>query len=163
MFTTALCTSFTYYLSRTEAAYYNACIRSSTTALLGNRGGRTPVSFTMLLDELTWGRYHGQPLPASLQSLLLPSNNPVLQPPPTPPDTAGTPPGIDLPTTPGQGRIAGREGDPVANPRPIPRLRLLPGENTWDALRRTPLPTGDVVLDKMCTRCIPSPPTKYRR
>ena len=51
--TPAQCTSFAYDLSRTEAVYYNACIRASTTALIGDLGGCTPVSFTMLLDELT--------------------------------------------------------------------------------------------------------------
>ena len=129
------CTSFAYDLSRAEAAYYNTCIRASTTALIGDPGGRTPVSFAMLLDELTWGRYRGQPLPASLQTLL-PATTPPTAPPqpqPTPPDTAETPPGL--------GRGAGREGDPIANPRPIPSLRLLPGENTRDSLRYTSLPT----------------------
>ena len=136
--TTAACTSFAYDLSRTEAAYYNACIRASTTAHPSDPGGRTPVSFSMLLDELTWGRYRGQPLPASLQTLL-----PLTPTPPntTPPDTGGTPPGNNPQTTPGQGRTGGREGDPVTNPRPIPRLRLLQWENTRDILRRTALPT----------------------
>ena len=148
--TTASCTSFAYDLSRTEAAYYNACIRASTTALLGDPGGRTPISFAMLLDELTWGRYRGQPLPASLQSLLLPSSTPstLASPPQSTPDTAGTPPGSDTPNTPGLGRVAGREGDPITNRRPIARLRLLPGENTRDALRRATLPTMN-----SCTFC----------
>ena len=136
--TTSACTAFAYDLSRTEAAYYNACIRASTTASLSDPGGRTPISFSMLLDELTWGRYRGQPLPASLQTLIQPS---VIPPQPTPPDIEGTPPGNGLPTTPNAGRIAGREGNPVPNPRPIPRLRLLARENTRDILRRTPLPT----------------------
>ena len=134
--TPAQCTSFAYDLSRTEAAYYNACIRSSTTAHIDDPGGRIPVSFAMPLDELTWGHYRGQPIPASLQSLLTPATTPPTappQPPPTVPDTTGT--------TPGRGRGAGREGDPIANSRPIPSLRLLPGENTRDALRSTPLPT----------------------
>ena len=74
--TTALCTSSAYNLSQTEAMYYNACIRESTTALMGDPGYITPVSFAMLLDELTWGRYRGQPLPASLHFLLHPANAP---------------------------------------------------------------------------------------
>ena len=40
-----------------------------------------------------------------------------------------------------QGRGAARDGDPIANPAPNPRLRLLRGENTRDTLRSTPLPT----------------------
>ena len=55
--TTAMFSIFAYDLARTEAAYYNACIQASTKELLGDPGGHTPVSFTMLLDELTWGRY----------------------------------------------------------------------------------------------------------
>ena len=55
--TTAMCNSLAYNLSQTEAACYNACICAFTTALLGDPGSRTPVSFTMLLDELTCGRY----------------------------------------------------------------------------------------------------------
>ena len=74
--TTALCTSFAYDLLRTEDMCYNACIRASTAALMGDPRGITPVSFVMLFNELTWGRYHGQPLPASLQSLLHPANTP---------------------------------------------------------------------------------------
>ena len=142
--TTAMCTSFAYNLSHTEATYYNVYIRASTTALLGDPGGSTPVSFTILLDELTWGRYRGQLLPTSLQSLPLSSTTPsttASQLPPSTTDPSGTPPGTNPTTTPGQGRGAGREGDPIANPRPIPHLRLLPGENTRDILRRTPLPT----------------------
>ena len=138
--TTSACTAFAYDLSRTEAAYYNACIRASTTALPSDPGGRTPVSFSMLLDELTWGRYRGQPLPASLQTLIPPTGTTPLH---TPQDTSGggPPPSDDPPNPPGSGRGSGREGDPIANPRPIPRLRLLAGENTRDVLRRTPLPT----------------------
>ena len=111
--TTSSCTSFAYDLSRTEAAYYNACIRASTTILLGDPGRHTPVSFTMLLDELTWGRYRGQPLPVSLQTLLLPSSTPPTtpsQPQSTPPDTDGTPPGSNLTNTPSLGRGLGRPG-----------------------------------------------------
>ena len=140
--TPAQCTSFAYDLSRTEAAYYNAYIQASTTALVGDPGGQTPVSFTMLLDELTWGRYCGQPLPTALQSLLLLANTqPTTSPKsdPTSPDPVGTPPSTDHPNLPGRG--TGRDGDPIVNPRPLPRLRLLPGENTRDALRRVPLPT----------------------
>ena len=97
--------------------------------------------FTMLIDELTWGQYRGQPLPAALQSLLLLVNTPPTkspQPDPTPPDLIGTPPGTDFTNLPGRG--TGRDGDPIVNPRP-PRLCLLPAENTRDVLRRTPLPT----------------------
>ena len=109
---------------------------------LGDPGGRTTVSFTMLIDELTWGRYCGQPLPAALQSLLLPANTPPTtspKPDPTPPDPTGTPPCADTLNLPGCG--ADRDGDPIVNSHPLPRLRLLPGDNTRDALRRTPLPT----------------------
>ena len=53
--TTSLCTSFAYNLSRTEAAYYNICIWASTMVLTGDPGGQTLVSFTILLDNLTWG------------------------------------------------------------------------------------------------------------
>ena len=75
--TPSACTAFTYDLSRIETSYYNACIRASTTTLLGNPGGCTPVSFSMLLDKLTWGRYREQPLLASLQTLLLHSTTPT--------------------------------------------------------------------------------------
>ena len=149
--TTSSCTSFAYDLSRAEAAYYNACIRASTTVLLDDPGRRTPVSFTRLLDELTWGRYRGQRLPVSLQTLLLPSTTPpttLSQPHPIPPDTNGTSPGSDLTTTPSLGHGSGQEGDPIANPRPIPCLRLLARENTQDISRRTSLPTMN-----RCTFC----------
>ena len=139
--TTVACTSFAYDLSRTEAAYYNACIRASTTAPLGDPGRRTPVSFTMLLDELTWGRYRGQPLPASLQSPLHPANTLTTNPNRANPSTPASAPSPPPPNPPAQGRGSGRDGDTIANPRPIPCLRLLPGENTRDALRSTPLLT----------------------
>ena len=121
--TTGRCTSFAYDLSRVDAAYYNSCIRASKTALLRDPGKRTPVSFTILLEELTWGRYCGQDLPTSLQSLLLPSNMPSSTTSylaPTPLDPSGTPPDTDSPPTPGEGRGAGRDGNPIVNPCPIP-------------------------------------------
>ena len=71
--TTTLCISLAYDLLRVEG-YYNACISVSTLNLLGDPGTRTPVSFQMLLDDLTWGHYMGQPLPATLQLLFLPAN-----------------------------------------------------------------------------------------
>ena len=107
------CTSFAYDLYRTEAAYYKTCIRASTTALIGDA---PPVSFAMLLDELTWGRYRGQPLPASLQTLLAPATTL----PPTTPQPVIVPPdplltlGADPSNNPGGNRGSGREGDPLS-------------------------------------------------
>ena len=115
--------------------YYNACIQASTTALMGDPGGLTPESFTMLLEELTWGQYHGQPFPVSLQSLLLPAN--VLTPTPVhasadiPPLVLSLAPSNQIPLGPlTQCRGSVMDREPIANHRPIPHLRLLPGENT---------------------------------
>ena len=64
-------TLFAYDLSRVESAYYNTCIRASTSEGINNHGAITPVSFGTLSKELTWGRYTGPHLPASLQQLLI--------------------------------------------------------------------------------------------
>ena len=164
MSTPARCTAFAYDISRVTARYYNECIWASTTALDVNApGAATPVSFALLRDELTWGRYAGPQLPANLQSLLSGPNE-LTPPPDTPTETpsgpvipsrAGGPPG-------GTPRGNGHDGDPVPNLRPIQRLRLLPGENTRGVLRNVTLPTinGCVLckrfhLDLMCyTGCI---------
>ena len=104
---------------------YNACIRASTAALMGDPRGITPVSFAMLLDELTWGRYRDQPLPASLQSLLHPANTPwathAVNNIATP-SVAPVPARIDPQNA--QGCGATRDGDPIANTAPNPRLCL---------------------------------------
>ena len=108
---------------------------------LGDAGAITPVSFQLLIDELCWGRYRGQQLPASLQLLLLPSNG---SPPPTDPplhQPLASPPPPSTPTDTGDGaRNSGKEGTPIQNPRPIQRLRLQQGENTRGILRNVPLP-----------------------
>ena len=147
--TTALCTSFAYNLSRIEATYYNVCIRASTTALMGDHGGITLVSFAMLLDKLTWGQYLVQPLPVSLQSLLHPANAPCtthtvnnIATPSVVPASAR----VDSQNA--QGRGATRDGDPITNPAPIPHLHLLQGKNTGDTLCSSPLPTIN-----RCTFC----------
>ena len=111
---------------------------------MGDSGGITPVSFAMLLDELTWGWYRSQSLPASLQSLLHPANTLHTTPTLTSianPAVAPDPPPIDSQNA--QGRGAARDGDPITNPRPIPRLHihLVQGKNTRDTLCSTPLPT----------------------
>ena len=99
------------------------------------------MSFAHLRDEITWGRYVGPSLPASLQCLL---NPPGPNPTPTSDDAITRNPG----RAPGSDRIPGRatgsdrrDGDQVPNLRPIQRLRLLPSENTRGVLRNTPLPT----------------------
>ena len=138
-------TTFAYDLSRVEAEYYNGCIRASTTASckagLGSEGAATDVSFQLLVDELKWGRYHGQALPASLQVLLLPSP-PLRQPaPPAQPAPAPSGPQVPLSPLPPHGeRRPGRKGTPVQNPRPIQRLHLRVGENTRGVLRGVVLP-----------------------
>ena len=137
----AACTTFAYDISRVEAAYYNACTRASTsTTTLDDPGAVTPVSFQLLVDELRWGRYRGQSLPASLQLLLGPDNRhpvPTLIPADLPTPTGEPAEGDQSPPT---NRGQSREGDPVANPRPIQRLRLKVGENTRGILRSTSLP-----------------------
>lgn len=137
---TSACTTFAYDVSRVEARYYNGCVAASSTCDLGDAGAVTPVSFQLLIDELRWGRYRGQQLPASLQLLLLPSNgSPAASDPPLHQPPAATPP----PSTPvdsGDGGRQNREGTPVQNPRPIQRLRLQPGENTRGILRNISLP-----------------------
>ena len=70
MGTAQRCTAFAYDVSRVEAAYYNECIRVSSSASTSAPGARISVSFSVLRDELTWGRYTGPPLPSSLQLLL---------------------------------------------------------------------------------------------
>ena len=135
------CTTFAYDISRVEAAYYNACIRASTsTTTLNDPGAVTPVSFQLLVDELRWGRYRGQSLPASLQSLLGPDAPPSF--PTLIPEDAPTPTGDPVNGGPRQAANQGqsREGNPVANPRPIQRLQLRVGENTRGVLRSTALP-----------------------
>ena len=67
---TALCTSFSYNLSRVDATYYKACIYPYTTALMGDLGAQIPIYFQILLNKLTWGRYCGQTLP-----LIIPASN----------------------------------------------------------------------------------------
>ena len=139
--TTALCTSFAYDLSRAEATYYNACIRASTTAQMGDPRGITPVSFAMLLDELTWGRYRSQPLLVSLQSLLHPTNAPRVHAANNIATPAVAPTLARVNPQNAQGCGAARDGDPIANPTPKPHICLLQGENTRDTMRSTPLPT----------------------
>ena len=133
--TDAACTTFAYDLSRVEAAYYNSCIRASTsTATLFEPGSVTPASFQLLVDELRWGRYRGQSLPASLQVLLRPDTRSIIPPLVT---EEATPADLGQTHTPTQSR----EGTPVANPRPVQRLRLRQGENTRGVLRSVALPT----------------------
>ena len=138
--TTTACTTFAYDVSRVEARYYNSCITASSNEAVGDPGAVTPVSFQLLVDELRWGRYKGQQLPASLQLLLLPNNG---SPPPSTDDPIG--PAPQVPDTPGDGganRPPGREGNPIQNPWPINRLRLRAGENTRGVLRNAAaLPT----------------------
>ena len=135
--TTTLCTSLAYDLSRVEAWYYNPCSHVSTPALLEDPGAQTPLSFQMLLDELTWGRYRGQPLLTALQLLLLPVNGRGRQTThPQPP-----PPGSANPGGTHQGRGNGRDREPIANPHPITCLHILQGENTQNILRTATLPT----------------------
>ena len=99
---TILSTSSAYNSSMVEVTYYNACICSSITALLGDPGAQTPVSFQMLLYELTWGCYQGQPsppLPSSSNSSFPPIEKVNIRPPLTPRS-------LDTPTpeTPTKGR-----------------------------------------------------------
>ena len=68
----ASCTTFAYDVTRVSARYYNSCITASSNEPMGEPGAVTPVSFGFLIDELRWGRYKGQQLPASLQILFLP-------------------------------------------------------------------------------------------
>ena len=145
MSSTARCTAFAYDLSVAEARYYNNCIRASTTAGdINAPGAITPVSFDYLRTELTWGRYTGSPLPASLQSLIPPPGG-VITPRAavsvTPP--APIAPGPIIPGRPGAPapRNGGRDGAVVINARPIPRFALLPTENTRGVLRATALPS----------------------
>ena len=141
----ARCTSFGYDLSVAESRYYNDCIRTSTTAGdIDAPGAIIPVSFEYLRTELTWGRYTGTPLPASLQSLIPPPGGitpraPALQVVPQEPAPL-------VPTIPGRpgvpgSRNGGRDGAVVINARPIPRFALLPTENTRGVLRSATLPS----------------------
>ena len=116
---------------------------------MGDPGSITPVSFAMLLDELAWGRYRGQPLPASLQSLLYPTNAPRVTHTVNNIATPSVIPALaHVDAQNAQGCGAARDGDPLANPTPNPRLHLLQGENTRDDLRSTPLP-----IINGCTFC----------
>ena len=130
------CTKFAYDLSRVEATYYNNCIRASATANTGSPGGLTSTSFQVLIDELQWGRYSGQTLPASLQSLI--TNTPPARQQQAAAQNQNPP---AAPGAPGQrgNQQANREGAPVANDQPIQRLRLLDGESTR-ILRNVALP-----------------------
>ena len=100
----------------------------------------TPVSFQLLIDELRWGRYKGQQLPASLQLLLLPSAGLT--------SVGSTNPVNLVPESPGNEGSGGgsgplgyeQEGTSIRNPRPIQCLKLLTGENTRGALRIFTLP-----------------------
>jgi len=138
------CTTLAYDVTRVSARYYNQCITASSSEPMGEPGAVTPVSFSFLLDELRWGRYKGQQLPASLQILFLPPRAGF-----TPLDTLAIAPASELPLAgerppPGGDRGGDRrdrEGSPVPNPRPIQRLRLKAGENTRGVLRDTALPT----------------------
>ena len=136
----ASCTTFAYDVSRVSARYYNSCITASSNEPMGEPGAVTPVSFAFLIDELRWGRYKGQPLPASLQVLFLPGNSPAPSESFVPLEIASeqeqTPQGGDR-----GGDRREREGSPIPNPRPIQRLRLKAGENTRGVLRDTALPT----------------------
>ena len=66
------CTTLAYDVTRVSARYYNSCITASSNEPIGEPGAVTPVFFGFLIDELRWGRYKGQQLPASLQILFLP-------------------------------------------------------------------------------------------
>ena len=139
MSSTARCTAFAYDLSVAEARYYNSCIRAFTTAGdINTPGAITPVSFDYLRTKLTWGRYTGSPLPASLQSLTPPPGDgiaPRIEDPVNPPD-------LPVPIIPDPGpRNGGRDGAVVINARPIPCFALLPTENIRGVLRATALPS----------------------
>ena len=108
---------------------------ASTTALLGDPGAQTPVSFQMLLYELTWGCYRGQPFPPSLQQLLFPTDGKGKHTP-TP---APLLPRDDNPRDADQGQGNGRDSEFMAKYIPIVRLSILPGKNTQDYLRNKAL------------------------
>ena len=166
MGTAQRCTAFAYDISRVEASYYNECIRVSSSASTSDPGARIQVSFSVLQDELTWGRYTGPPLPASLQFLLTRATQGTRQVGAG--VGAGSGAGAGAGVRSGAGSSAGagagagtwanagrgaaasvnagggnnrtREGDPIDNPQLNARLRLHRGENTRSMLRETVLP-----------------------
>ena len=52
-------TSFEADVSQVLGNYLNSCVVTSTTSGLSVPGSRTPVSLAPLLQELSWGTYHG--------------------------------------------------------------------------------------------------------
>lgn len=123
--------AFVYDLSRVKAEYCNSCIRASTTAAIGYPSARIPASFQLLVDELKWGRYRGQSLSSSLQTLLEPSIQFNHPPPAAPLQDRNQHRNQEAE----RGGGSGRKGNKVQNPRLIQCLKLRARENTRGALR----------------------------
>ena len=153
-------TCFAYDVSWVVGCYLNACILASSAARQGDPGARTPCSFQFIINKLDHGRYSGRQLPASLQGLLsVRARRRALAapPPPSPAPQIRYEPAEGTDSQGRRGALVAPRGrcrkdrsrEAIVNPRPIQRLRLLPGENTQGMCREVALPTlGGVTFCK---------------